>query len=61
MVELSLETLGFLLAFLILVTGKGPGILLSELLAGTESQITSSLMLCLCSSLDIFIRTLVMY
>jgi serine/threonine protein kinase len=47
MVELSLETLGFLLAFLILVTGKGPGILLSELLAGTESQITSSLMLCL--------------
>jgi hypothetical protein len=56
-----LETLGFLLAFLILVTGKGPGILLSELLAGTESQITSSLMLCLCSSLDIFIRTLVMY
>jgi serine/threonine protein kinase len=45
-VELSLETLGFLLAFLILVTGKEPGILLWELLAGTESQITSPFLLC---------------
>jgi hypothetical protein len=34
-VELSLEILGFLLAFLSLVTGSGPEILLWELLAGS--------------------------
>lgn len=38
MVELSLEILGFLLAFLNLVTGSGLEILLWELLAGSHSK-----------------------
>lgn len=54
MVELNLETLAFLLAFLIPVTGKGPGTLSWELLAGIESQITFLLSANVNLSLDIY-------